>query len=92
MQISSLKPTKYAVKTKARLNIIQTTLSLFKGFYQLGYKTKNDVFIQLIINYPEYNTLKGRYIFTSLWHFKTFNNDLLNDLQNTINNINNKRV
>jgi len=78
---------KNSEKTRLRLDTVGKAIYIFEELYALGYKEKGIVFNQLLIYFPQYDTVKGQNDFTLLWGFKCYNNKLIDNLEVVLNKI-----
>jgi len=80
--------TKNQVKTRNRLETAKKTVSILELFFEIGHRTKQDVFTQLTIYFPKYNTTIFKKQFTDFWNFRTFNQEIVKDLESALDNMN----
>ena len=76
------------IKAVERFNMVQLALDVFRLFFELGYKTKRDVYLQLCIHYPEYSSKEYHNKFSVLWNFQKLDVELISALHSTIDKIN----
>lgn len=77
-------------KAYQRFKNIGNTVNVFKLFFEIGYRTKQDVYIQLCIHHPVYNTPKYKSEFVLIWNCIKYDNNMVMDLNNVIDQINTK--
>jgi len=80
--------THYQETTINRLKIVKRSVEILELFFEIGYRTKQDVYTQLIIHFPKYNTRSFKEQFRLLWNFKKFELEMINDLEAVISKIN----
>lgn len=82
--------THYQQKAKTRLDRVKRAAETFEIFFEIGFRTKQDVFTQLSIHFPKYNTPSERQQFGLLWNFIAYREEMIKDLENVIDQINSK--
>jgi len=80
--------THFQQTTKNRLQIVKRSVEILELFFEIGYGTKQDVYTQLIIHFPKYNTKSFKEQFRLFWNFKKFELEMVRDLETVINKIN----
>ena len=80
--------THYQETTLNRLQIVKRSVELLELFFEIGYRTKQDVYTQLIIHFPKYNTNSFKEQFRLFWNFKKFELEMINDLEAVLSKIN----
>jgi hypothetical protein len=74
--------------TKNRLQIVKRSVNVLELFYEIGYRTKQDVLTQLIIHFPKYNTTSFKKQYTQFWIFRSLDLEIVKDLETVIEKIN----
>lgn len=69
------------VKARKRMTTVKNTLRLFKQFEELGYNNSTVIHNQLMIYFPKYKNDLIKKNFTLLWGFKSYNSEVINDLE-----------
>lgn len=80
--------TYYQGITKNRLEIVKKSVDILELFFEIGYRTKQDVYTQLIIHFPKYDTSLFKEQFRLLWYFKKFELQMIKDLETVLDKIN----
>lgn len=80
----------YQQKAHQRFKTVKETVEVFELFLQIGYGTKQDVYTQLCIHHPIYNSPKNKRVFALVWNCVKYDNNIVNDLHNVIDKINAK--
>jgi len=74
--------------TRDRLQILRRSINVLGLFYEIGYRTKQDVYTQLNIHFPEYSDASFKKQFTQFWLFRSINPKVVKDLETVIDKIN----
>lgn len=77
-------------KAKKRIEAVKKAVDILGLFFEIGYRTKQNVFTQLIIHFPKHNTDSSKNTFKKLWHCISYDLDMIKDLEIVINKINAK--
>ena len=80
--------TKNQVKARNRVENAKSIADIFELFFELGYRSKKEVYTQLIIHFPKYTNTLLKDQFNLLWHFRSFDLKILKDLETVIDKIN----
>ncbi len=80
--------TKNQVKAVNRVENAQSIANILELFFELGYRSKKDVFTQLTIHFPKYDTTLFKKQFNLFWNFRSFDLKILRDLETVIDKIN----
>lgn len=76
------------VKARKRMTTVKNTLRLFKQFEELGYNNSTVIHNQLMIYFPKYKNDLIKKNFTLLWGFKSYNSEVINDLEVVLKKLN----
>ena len=76
------------IKARKRMIIVENTLNLFKRFDELGYKNSTVIHNQLMIYFPKYENDLFKKYFTLLWNFKSYQPEVINDLEVVLEKLN----
>ncbi len=82
--------THYQKRAQTRVTLVKRAAENFELFFEIGYRTKQDIFTQLSIHFPKYNTIDSKKQFGLLWNFVAYREDMINDLERVIDQINSK--
>ena len=74
--------------TKDRLQILRRSINVLDLFYEIGYRTKQDVYTQLNIHFPKYTITSFNKQFTQFWLFRSLDLKVVKDLEIVIDKIN----
>jgi hypothetical protein len=76
------------IKARKRMSIVENTLNLFKQFDELGYKNSTVIHNQLMIYFSKYENNPYKKYFTLLWNFKSYQSEVINDLEAVLKKLN----
>lgn len=80
----------HQLKTVNRFKMVREGVDILELFFELGFRNKRNVYMQLCVAYPKYNTPAWENHFNLFWGCRIMKKELMVDLQNTIDKINSK--
>ena len=80
--------TKNQVKAANRVENAQSIVNILELFFELGYRNNKEVYTQLTIHFPKYDTTLFKKQFNLFWYFRSFDLEMLRDLETVIDKIN----
>jgi len=80
--------TPYQEKAKVRFAMVTSSLEVFKLFWEIGFRSQAQIYLQLCIAFPEYANADGRNKLKLMWNFVKYDKQLIKDLYATIDKIN----
>lgn len=82
--------TPYQKRAKVRFAMVDASLDIFRLFWEIGYRSQADIYLQLCMVFPKYGTPVGRNTLKLMWNFVKYDNQLIKDLYITIDKINDR--
>jgi len=68
----------------------KSAIEVFDLFFELGFRSKTQVWMQLVIHFPKYNTESLYNQFTGVWNLVRQDDAMVSDLEKVIDKINSK--